>query len=174
MHYICTYSERVCYKTTVLQCPDSYQVYLNLRNPDTLATSCPNETNSVPQSQLGGLFLQSPRYMCSSRENNFFKYRKSEFCLYKLSLPECLSGKVVIDNDLHMTQEMERRQRYHICSDYLQFFTENSASKRYCDSELARIKLEIPSTQLTALFWTDTSYNKLGFKLHVSCLEEDP
>ena len=157
----------------MLQCPESYEVYLNYRNIQTLRSSCPNETDSIPQSPFGGVFLQSPRYDCrNTLLNRANKYRKSEFCLYDVSLPECLSGRVVIDNDLHLTQEMERRQRYRICSDYLQFFTENSASKRFCDSELSRLKLEIPNTRFTALFWTDTSYNKLGFKLHVSCVED--
>jgi hypothetical protein len=166
----------VCYKTTVLRCEDGYRIYLNRRNPLTLQSACPHESDALPLAPSNGVFLQSPRYGCRNsileRENNFFKYRKSEFCLYDVSLPNCTSGRVVIDNELHNTQELERRQRYRICSDYVQFSTSSTSSEKYCDSELSRLKLEIPSTHFTALFWTDTSYNKLGFKLRVSCVNE--
>jgi hypothetical protein len=170
---VCLCSERVCYKTTVYQCQDGYRIYLNRRNPHNLLSPCANETDEIPPSPLGGRFLQSPRYGCfnSPDNNNFMNYRNSEFCLYDLSLPECTSGRLVIDNALHYTQEMERRQRYHICTDYLQFFTDGTPYQRFCDSELSRLKLEIPNTRVTVLFWTDTSYNKLGFKLRVTCAE---
>lgn len=169
------YSERVCYKTTLEQCEDGYHIYLNKRNLLTLQSSCPNETDTIPFTPTGELYLQSPRYGCKNQNNNRpLRYRKSEFCLYNISLPNCTSGQVVIDNDLHYTQEIERQQRYRICTDYLQFFSDSFVSKRYCDTELSRTKLEIQSTQFTALFWTDTSINKLGFKLRVSCLQPTP
>ena len=162
----------MCYKTTVFQCPDGYRIYLHPRNSETLPSSCTNETDEIPTAPFGGRFLQSPHYECvNPSENTILNYRKSEFCLYDLSLPECASGRIVIDNDLHYTQEMERRQRYHICTDYLQFFTDTTPYKRFCDSELSRLKLEIPSTRVTAIFWTDTSHNKHGFKLRVTCAE---
>ena len=155
------------------QCADGYRVYLNRRNLETLQLSCPNETNVAPISPSGGRFLQSPRYDCrKGAGNKFFMYRRSDFCLYDISISDCPSGRVLIDNGLHYTQEIERRQRYHMCSDYLQFFTNSTTSDRFCDSELSRIKLELPVTQFTALFWTDTSVNRLGFKLRVSCLDQ--
>lgn len=171
------YSERVCYKTTVLQCGDGYRIYLNKRNFQKLQSKCPNETDSVLTSPSGDKVLQSPRYGCRkppfNRRNIFFPYRRKEFCLYDVSVPDCPSGRVRIHNDEHYTQELEQRQRYHICSDYLQMFTDTAASKRYCDSELSRINLEIPATRFTALFWTDTTVNQLGFRLSVSCIDED-
>jgi hypothetical protein len=169
-------NERVCYKTTVVQCADGYRVYLNRRNQERLQFSCPNETITVPLSPSGERFLQSPRYDCRKvmygTRNKFFRYRKSDFCLYDVSIADCPSGRVVIDNELHNMQEVERRQRFHMCSDYLQFFTNTTASDRYCDSELSRLKLELPVTRFTALLWTDTSINKLGFKLRVSCMDQ--
>lgn len=152
------------------QCDDGYRVYLNRRNLESLQLSCPNETNDVPISPLGGRFLQSPRYDCrKGADNKFLMYRRSDFCLYDISIADCPSGRILIDNELHNVQEIERRQRYHMCSDYLQIFTNSTTTDRFCDSELSRIKLELPVTQFTALFWTDTSVNKLGFKLRVSC-----
>ena len=169
-----TCSHRVCYRTTVAWCDDGYRVYLNRRNLDTLVTSCPNESNAFPISSQNESFLQSPRYGCykSEEDEQFFTYRKSDFCLYNISVPNCASGKVIIDNELHNTQELERKLRDHICSDYLQFYYENESSLRYCGTELSRIKLEIPTSQFLAVFWTDTSINKLGFKLRVRCLNQ--
>lgn len=158
----------MCYKTTVAQCVDGYRVYLSRRNQQTLQSHCENETDLVPESSSGGRFLQSPHYSCEKPPYN--KYHNSEFCLYDISIPDCPSGRVIVDNELHYTQELEQRQRYHICSDYVQLFTDSTASDRYCDTELSRIKLELPTTQFTALFWADISFNKLGFKLRVSCV----
>ena len=169
----------MCYRTTVAQCEDGYHIYLNKRNLETLQMSCPNETNEIPlsSSSSAARFLQSPRYSCQKppygRRDNLFTYRKSDFCLYDIFIPDCPSGRVVIENKMHYTQELERRHRYHICSDYLQFYFNATASKRYCDTELSRIELEIPTTHFRALFWTDTSFNKLGFKLRVSCVHQD-
>ena len=154
------------------QCEDGYHIYLNRRNLLTLQASCPNETDELPELPTGERFLQSPRYGCVNPENDRqLRYRKSELCLYRISMPECTSGKIVIDNELHYTQEIERWQRYNICTDYLQIFADSFVSERYCDTELSRSRLEIPATEFTALFWTDTSVNRLGFKLRVSCPE---
>ena len=162
----------MCYKTTVVHCSDGYLIYLNKRNPLIIQSSCSNETNDIPPVSPGVRFLQSPRYDCTIPHlNRFFRYRRSEFCLYDISMPDCPSGKVVIDNTLHYIQQLEQRHRYHICSDYLQFFTNSSSSEKYCDSELSRLKLEIPQTHFQAVFWTDTSINRQGFKLKVSCAD---
>lgn len=160
-------SERVCYKTTVVHCSDGYHIYLNRRNPQVILSSCLDETNYIPLASPDVRFLQSPRYDCTNPQLN--RYRKDEFCLYDISLPNCSSGKVVIDNMLFNTQQLEQHHRYYICSDYLQFFTNSSASKKYCGSDLSRLKLEIPQTRFQAIFWTDSSINRQGFKLRVSC-----
>lgn len=163
----------MCYKTTVLQCEDGYRVYLNKRNLEKLQSNCANETDAVPTSPSGDRILQSPRYGCRKPHyDKFFPYRRNEFCLYDISVPNCPSGRVIVHNNEHYTQELEQRQRYRICSDYLQLFTESTAYSRYCESELSRINLEIPATHFTALFWTDTSVNELGFRLSVSCVTD--
>lgn len=156
-------SERVCYKTTIVHCADGYQVYLNLRNSNIIQSSRLNETDQIPFIAPGVLFLQSPHY------DRFYRYRRNEFCIYDISLPDCPSERVVVDNALHYTQLLEQRHRYNVCSDYLQFFMGSSVSEKYCNSELSRLKLEIPQTRFQAVFWTDTSINRKGFKLRVSC-----
>lgn len=166
-------SERLCYRTTVYQCDDGYRIYLNKRNFQRLKSACPNETKTVLTSPSGDRILQSPRYGCRKppqSRTTFYPYRKREFCLYDISIPDCPSGRVRIHNNEHYAQELEQKQRYHICTDYLEIFANSTSSEQFCDSELSRINLEIPATRFTALFWTDTSVNKLGFRLSVSCV----
>ena len=131
--------------------------------------SCPGRTTELPLVNRSSTdrFIQSPRYGCE-KDDHLHTYRKSDLCLYNVSIPDCASGKLVIDNKLHESQELERRIR-NVCSDYVQFYHGKSCSVRYCGTELSRINLEIPATNFLAVFWTDTSYNKLGFKLRVRC-----
>ena len=165
--YCC--STRVCYRTTVTKCDGEYSVYLSNHTEETPCAGESNELLPVSNSS-NAIFLQSPRYGCGNKDD--FTYRNNEFCLYDISIANCTSGMVVVDNELHFAQELEQKLRNNICSDYLQFYYGSSSSARYCSSDLSRLKLEIPATDFTAIFWTDASITKLGFKLRVRCLEE--
>ena len=145
----------------------------------SLQRKCPDETEMIRTTESNGTdrILQSPRYGCRKGRGsgNHYAYRRSDLCLYNVSIPNCESGSLIIESASDNDQELEGRLRNEngqiICSDYLQFFYGSSRTKRYCGTELSLLlPLEIPATQFMAVFWTDPAINKLGFKLRARCL----
>ena len=171
-------SQRICYRTTVDKCGTDYRVYLNQRNLKGLQKKCPAESEEIPTTNSNGTerILQSPRYGCRKGRGtgNLYAYRRSDLCLYNVSIPFCENGSLLIESASESDHELEDRLRDEngevICSDYLQFFYGNSRTSRYCGTDLSLLlPLRIPATQFMAVFWTDPEVNKLGFKLRVSC-----
>ena len=175
-------SQRICYRTTVDSCGTDYRVYLNRRNLKGLQKKCPEESEDILTTDSNGTerILQSPRYGCRKGRGtgNLYSYRKSDLCLYNVSIPVCENGSLLIESASESDHEIEDRMRdengHTICSDYLQFFYGNSKTIRYCGTDLSLLlPLQIPATQFMAVFWTDYEVNKLGFKLKASCLPND-
>ena len=173
------FSQRLCYKTTVDKCGNGYRIFLNKRNFNGLQRSCPLETQDLRSLTETERLLQSPRYGCRKGRGsgNHYGYRRSDLCLYNVSIPSCESGRLLIESATDNDQELEARLRDEngdvVCSDYLQFYYGNSSTQRYCGTELSLMfPLEIPATQFLAVFWTDPAVNKLGFKLRARCLTE--
>lgn len=114
------------------------------------------------------VFFNSPRYMCSTSRR--LRYRKNEFCLYNISIPDCPSGLVRI-YPTNSEQRLQDRDD-NGCTDYVQFFAGSYVSPRFCGNELSvgeGFELKVPSLQLLALFWTDGSDHKTGFQLVATC-----
>ena len=173
-------SQRICYKTTVDKCGTDYRIYLNRRNLKKLQRSCPTESEEIlsSNSNESERIFQSPRYGCRKGRGtgNLYRYRRSDLCLYNVSIPFCESGSLLIESASENDHELEDRIRsendHFICSDYLQIFYGNSSkTSRYCGNDLSlHLPLEIPTTQFMAVFWTDPDINKLGFSLRASCI----
>ena len=181
-YYDCMFvfsSERICYRTTVDKCETDYRVYLNQRNLERERRNCPEESEEILTTNSNGTkrILQSPRYGCRKGRGtgNLYSYRRSDLCLYNVSIPFCESGSLLIESASESDHELEDRMRdengHVICSDYLQFFYGNSRTSRFCGTDLSlHLPLEIPATQFMAVFWTDPEVNKLGFNLRASCV----
>ena len=94
---------------------------------------------------------------------SLYNYRKNEFCLYNVSIPNCESGFLMFESLSGNIQPRENGK----CSDYLQIFYGNSRTDTLCGDEVPPI---IQTTQFLALFWTDPSTNDFGgFKLRAKC-----
>ena len=172
---ICS-SRRVCYRTTVDLCDSQYRLYLNRRNFNGLLKNCPNETEHLHASQSEVIF-PSPRYQCQKRNGRIYRYRNKELCLYNISVPNCDSGRVFIQQVENKPQELEERLENGECVDYLQFFYDSSESNsvkrtnRFCGTEFnQQSHFILPTTNFLALFWTDTLNNSVGFALRATCL----
>ena len=73
-------------------------------------------------------------------------------------------------NDTQLLEE--RNNDTNTCRDYLQFYGEGGyLSRRYCGNELGdRDELvTIPSTNVLAVFWSNFSKYRTGFKLVAAC-----
>ena len=169
-------SERICYRTTVDQCGTDYRVYLNHRNEASLRRQCPSEDENLPTTDGSDRYLQSPRYGCRKGRGSgsLFHYRRSELCLYNISIPDCESGWLIVEssssNDHQIEEQMRDDSGNLLCTDYLQIFYGSSRTERFCDNHLTlKLPLSIPATQFLAVFWTDPSTNDLGFKLRARC-----
>ena len=170
------YSERVCYRTTVDQCGSNYRVFLNHRDESRLQRQCPSESENLATSDSSQRYLQSPRYGCRKGRGSgsLHRYRRSDLCLYNISIPDCESGWVIIEsssgNDHQIEEQMRDDAGNLICTDYLQIFYGESKTERFCDNHLTlNLPLNIRATQFLVVFWTDPSTNDLGFKLRASC-----
>jgi hypothetical protein len=168
-------NQHVCYKTTVYECNDSdYRVYLKPRNMTVLQNQCPGESPTGDLRQISHsntVVFNSPRYGCINPNKKRLRYRKSEFCLYNISIPDCWAGVVTIESSVDM-QSLQERDDDGKCRDYLQFFSGSFTSQRYCGSELSTsegFELTVPSLQFLAVFWTDSGVNAPGFQLTASC-----
>ena len=159
------------------KCGNDYRVYLNLRNLTRVQRTCPNEREILPTTQSDGSdrLLQSPRYGCRKGKGtgSLYEYRRSDLCLYNISIPNCESGFVRIQSFSGGDHEIERRRRDTgglVCNDYLQFFYGGLRTERFCGTDLTlKLPLLIPATQIMAVFWTDPVVNEPGFNLRVSC-----
>ena len=170
------FSHRVCHRTTVDKCGSDYRIFLNRRNVQGLLRKCPEESETLRTTDNSDRILQSPRYGCRKGRGsgNHYAYRRSDLCLYNVSIPECESGSLIIESATENDHELEGRLRdengHVICSDYLQFYYNGLRTQRYCGTELSLLlPLHIHATQFLALFWTDPAINKLGFKLRARC-----
>ena len=174
-------SHRVCYKTTIDKCGSQYRVYLNRRNLANLQKKCGTERENLAEGEDSVVF-PSPRYNCTKKRGHKYIYRRSELCLYNISIPNCESGRVTIESPSGdgFRQELQERIQSHnnfnnTCVDYLQFYYDvgNSTRKtsRYCGTELSYpLHIAIPDTQFMAVFWTDLAINHLGFHLTAKCV----
>ena len=155
-----------------------YYIYVKRRNLQSLKNSCPEESEPLRTTDNSNRILQSPRYGCTkSRKSRRYFYRRNEFCLYNVSIPECESERIIIErevrNESSVWQELQGRSAENRCTDYLQFYYGNVSTHRYCGTEVSPLHgqlLTIPATQFMAVFWTDPAINKLGFKLKARCL----
>ena len=171
-----SFSHRVCYRTTVDLCDTQYRLYLNRRNFNGLLKNCPNETEHLHASQSEVIF-PSPRYQCQKKNGRIYRYRNKELCLYNISVPNCGSGRVFIQQVENKPQELEDRLEINDeCVDYLQFFYDSSEgnsvkrTNRFCGTELnEQSHIPLPTTNFLALFWTDTLHNSVGFDLRAIC-----
>lgn len=162
-------SQRVCYKTSVYQCDYEYRVYLNQRNFTVLQNQCPEESDDLRTALGNTKLISSPRYACTRiNTNRLMKYRKSDFCLYNISISDCPSHTVIVKSSRGLQRLQERDEASGRCRDYLQFYTDQF-SERYCGSELTGLDLLISSDQFMAVFWTDSANNAPGFELTASC-----
>lgn len=164
----------MCYKTWVYQCDTEhskeYRIYLNQRNLSTLQKQCPQETDDLITSGDGNtVHFNSPRYGCTKSNNKPFNYRKREFCLYNISIPECTSGMVVVRSSGELQSLQERDEESGRCRDYVQFYSDQFTSQEYCGRELTDLELLIPSHQFMAVLWTDLVINAPGFQLSTTC-----
>ena len=172
------YSQRICYKTTVDKCGLDYRIYLNKRNIENLQQTCPSESIDIitlTENATDRLF-QSPRYRCRKGRGSgaLYQYRRSDFCLYNVSIPNCESGWLTIEsamaNDREIEQRMKAENGEYTCTDYLQLFYGNSKTENFCDNDLTlKLPLHIPATQFLAIFWTDPSTNEDGFEIRAKC-----
>ena len=158
-HY--SYSERVCYRTTVDWCENKYRIYLKLRNNDQCSE---DQITSGGENDTEKIFT-SPLHGSGSGCRN--KYRKSDMCLYSISIPNCASGKVRLESINHEIQQ----PRDGSCRDYIQFFYGNSSSDKFCGNDLvgSQWPLDIPATEFMAVFWTDPVINEGGFQIRAKC-----
>ena len=172
------FSEKICYRTTVDKCDNDYRIHLNHRNLKGLLKNCPDESDNLQTTNENGTdrILLSPRYGCRKGKGsgNLYNYRRSDLCLYNISIHNCESGILIIESVSESEQELEGRLRDDngqiVCTDYLQFYYNNSRTGRFCGEELSLLlPIEIPATQFMAVFWTDPAINKLGFKLRARC-----
>ena len=150
-----------------------YYIYAKRRNLQGLQNSCPEESVLLRTTDNSNRILQSPRYGCTrGRKSRKYFYRRNEFCLYNVSIPECESEIIIIEREeSNVWQELQGRSAENRCSDYLQFYYGNVSTHRYCGTELSPLQLRtIPATQFLAVFWTDPAINKIGFKLRARCL----
>ena len=109
--------------------------------------------------------------VCINPNKKRLRYRKSEFCLYNISIPDCWAGVVTVESSVDV-QSLQERDDDGKCRDYLQFFSGSFTSQRYCGSELSTsegFELTVPSLQFLAVFWTDSGVNAPGFQLTASC-----
>ena len=180
--HLFNFSEMICYRTTVDKCGNNYRIYLNRRNLTSLQKNCPDESESLQTTNANGTdrIFQSPRYGCrkGSGSGNLYSYRRSDLCLYNISIHNCESGTLIIESPSDSDQKLEGKWRDEngqiTCADYLQFYYGNLQTDRFCDNELSLLlPLQIPATQLMAVFWTDPAINKLGFKLRARCANSD-
>lgn len=155
------------------KCGSEYRIFLRRRNFQNLIRTCPGESEAlrVYGSDYETLELQSPRYGCKKkRSNNPYAYRKSELCLYNVSISKCESNILNLKKHSRAIQELETRDDNGVCKDYLQFYYGSTKTEAYCGNELMMSQgLEIPATDFMAVFWTDPGDNRLGFKLDVTC-----
>ena len=141
-----------------------------------LHNQCPSEspTGDLPISHSNRVVFHSPRYGCINPRNKQLNYRKSEFCLYNISIPECWVNATTIQPSQNI-QSLQERDDNGVCRDYVQFFWGSSFSPRYCGSELSveeNFNLTVPSLQFLAVLWTDSASseeNGPGFDLTASC-----
>ena len=158
----------VCYKTAVDRCNDEYRVYLNKRG---LSRTC-NDSHVLAENGDSEIFFESPRYMCERKKGRYFTYRRSDLCLYNISITDCESGRVIVEHPERDEPNLEEKNNDGICVDYLQFYYDsyNSRTGRFCGTELRNLTV-IPATQFLAVFWTDTKRNTAGFNLRARCHE---
>ena len=117
-------SRKICYRTTVDMCGTEYReyrLYLNKRNFQGLLRNCPNERQDL-LAQGTEVVFQSPRFQCRKRNRRFYQYRNRELCLYNISVPNCVSGRVHIQQAESTPPELEERAENGKCLDYLQFY----------------------------------------------------
>ena len=121
----------------------------------------------------------SPRYQCRKRNGRFYQYRNRELCLYNISVPDCKSGRVLIQQAEGSPLQLEGRGENGNCIDYLQFYYDSRGrnsiehTNRFCGVELKSRTdddtIVLPTTNFLALFWTDTQNNYVGFGLRARC-----
>ena len=158
------------------ECSEGYRIHLNRRNGDI---SCLSETEQTQTALIqdgdSARILQSPRFGCQNERNKTYMYRKSELCLYNISIPDCLSGAITLDisSDVQGLQERadaNSGEASAVCADYLQLYYGSSSTQRFCGDDLSLLlPLQIPTTEFLAVFWADPSINALGFKLRARC-----
>ena len=181
MPYYFPSSRRVCYRTTIDKCGNQYRVYLNRRNFANLQKKCKTERENLAEGEDFVVF-PSPRYNCTKKSGHTYMYRRSELCLYNISISNCESGRVIIESPSRdeFQQELQGRKQSdnefnNTCIDYIQFYYSigNSTAKttRYCGTELSHpLDITIPATQFMAVFWTDLTGNYVGFHLRATCV----
>lgn len=172
-------SARVCYRTVVDECSDGYRIHLNRRNGKQRDISCLSETEQrqtvLIQNGDSSHIFQSPRFGCQNERNKTYMYRKSELCLYNISIPDCLSGAITLDvssdaQGLQARTATDSGEDDAVCTDYLQLYYGSTSTQRFCGDDLSlMLPLQIPTTEFLAVFWTDPSVNALGFKLRARC-----
>ena len=171
-------SHRVCYRTTIDLCGTECRLYLNRRNFQGLRDSCPSETEVLSTSDTEVIF-QSPRHQCRKRNGRFYQYRNRELCLYNISVPDCKSGRVLIQAVEDNPLQLEERGDNGKCMDYLQFYYDSrernsiEQTNRFCGVELKSRTdddpIVLPTTNFLAVFWTDTQNNYVGFGMRARC-----
>ena len=159
-------------------CGTEYRLYLNRRNFQGLRDICPSETEALLLSETEVIF-QSPRYQCIKKNGKFHKYRNRELCLYNISVPDCKSGRVIIQQAEEDPLQLEERGDNGKCMDYLQFYYDSrernsiEQTNRFCGMELKSRpdNIVLPTTNFLAVFWTDTQNNYVGFGMRAICQE---
>ena len=98
---------------------------------------CPNESEVLRVTVHGFenetiIVMQSPRYGCRKHSGNLCAYRRSELCLYNVSIPRCESQTLTVERE-GAPQELEDCESKSLivgsaqeledceCRDYLQF-----------------------------------------------------
>ena len=85
------FSHRLCYRTTVDKCENGYieSSLTDVSSMHGLLESCPLETQDLRSIAETEKLLQSPRYGCRKGRGsgNHYGYRRSDFCLYNVSIP---------------------------------------------------------------------------------------
>ena len=175
------YSNRACFRTTVFRCSNEFRISLKRRNFGNLKRLCLKESQALRAIGRQTRILSSPRFGCLKRSGNRYAYRRSELCLFNVTISDCESNVVVVESNnetepgsnRELLQKIEERAPNQECNDYLQFYYGTFSTQKYCGNDFSQsFHLQIPTTNFLAVFWTSPADNELGFHLRVSCLSK--